>query len=308
MNIYEIITEKMIDSLKRGEVPWHRPWLMTSQAAWNRVTGREYSLLNRLLLHREGEYATFKQWKECGGEVRKGEKSSMVTFWTQFELKDREPIGFKDDGSLEYPTVPVLRYYNVFHISQVDGVEVKRTSKLNGVNTRPEVEKHMDADKILSEYFQREKIATHLDAFSNRAFYRPSDDSITLPSRQQFINMAEYYSTLFHESVHSTGHETRLKRLKPAIEQILGDERKDYAKEELVAEMGAAFLMATVGIDSEGAFDNSTGYIQSWLKALENDPKMVVFAASQAEKAVKFIKGEIASSKVSEENLEAAGE
>ena len=232
----------------------------------------------------------------------------MVTFWTQFELKNEDPIGFKDDGTYEYPTVPVLRYYNVFHISQVDGVETKHSERLNGVDERPEVEKHSEADKLLSDYLQREKIATKLDYFSNRAFYCPAEDSITLPSRQQFINMAEYYSTLFHEATHSTGHPSRLKRLKPSIEMILGDEQKEYAKEELVAEMGAAFLMATVGIDSSSAFENSTGYIQGWLKALESDPKLIVFAASQAEKAVKFIKGEIAANKATEENLEAAGE
>lgn len=307
MNLYEIITEKMIEALKRGEVPWHKPWMLTTDACWNRVTGREYSFLNRMMLPEYGEYASFKQWKECGGEVRKGSKSSMVCFWTQFEMKDREPVGFKEDGTLQYPTCPVLRYYNVFHISQVDGVETKHTEKMSDVFSRPEVEKHAEGDRLLSEYFEREKIATRLDGFSNRAFYRPSDDTLTMPNRRQFSDMSEYYSTLFHECVHSTGHPSRLHRLKMAIENVLEDPRENYAKEELVAEMGASFLMATVGIDSPSAFDNSTGYIKSWLKALQDDPKMIVFAAAQAEKAVKFMKGEIKASTKTETEVEAAG-
>lgn len=306
MNIYEIITERVLDEMKRGEVPWHKPWIFAEGNMWNRVTNKGYSILNCMLLGKVGEYATFKQWKDCGGEVRKGAKSRMVCFWKPYENKNAEPIGFNDDGSLKFPVVPVLRYYNVFHVDDVDGVVAKHKCQSEEMLTRTDVEKHEISDKILSDYFSREKIEVQGfedNEMSDRAFYQPTLDRIKVPNRLQFADQSEFYSTMFHEVTHSTGHPKRLNRLKLSM---FGDE--NYAKEELVAELGAAFMLNSVGLEVPATFKNSVAYLQSWMQKLEKDPKMVVFAASQAEKAVKFIKGEIQASKKDEVEVEAAGE
>ena len=306
MNIYEVITDRILEEMRNGRIPWRMPWTFAEGSKWNRVTGKGYSLLNCMLLRKNGEWATFKQWKDAGGEVKKGAKSRMVCFWKPYEMKDAEPIGMNEDGTLKYPVVPVLRYYNVFHIDDVEGVTAKHKSPAEELAARPEPEKHEISDRLLSDYFSREKIEVQgfTDAeFSDKACYSPTFDTIKVPNRKQFKEQAEYYSTLFHETVHSTGHSSRLNRHKFCF---FGDD--DYSKEELVAELGSAFLMNQVGIEQPSTFKNSVAYLQGWMSKLQSDPKLIVFAASQAEKAVKFIKGEIAAAKKDEVEVEAAGE
>lgn len=277
-NVYQMVTDRIIQALEEGVIPWQKPWTGVRSGAFNRVSKKPYSIMNQMLLKHTGEYATFKQWQDLGGHVRKGEKSEIVVFWKLFQTEEK-----KDDGTTEKKTIPMLRYYNVFHISQVEEVEPLKKEELK--DTQPIDE----AEKILNDYWTREGITVHKEA-SNRAFYSPLMDSITLPLIEQFQYAEEYYSTAFHESTHSTGHKTRLDRLKTGMDAAFGSET--YSKEELVAEIGAATLVNMLGIETEKSFKNSASYVQSWLRVLKNDNKFIVSAASKAEKAVNYILGE----------------
>ena len=262
-NVYEMVTARIIAELEKGNIPWEKPWTGVRSGAYNRISKKPYSIINQMLLQYTGEYATFKQWTDLGGHIRKGEKSEFVVFWKILEKEETN----EDTGEKEVRKIPMLRYYNVFHISQVDGVEPL---------TLPfaEVEPIEAADKIITEYIEREHI-TFEECASNEAFYSPSRDRVVVPMKQQYKHINEYYSTTFHELTHSTGHKNRLD-----------------SKEELVAEIGSASLMNLLGIETVRTFRNSAAYIQSWLKVLKSDNKFIVSASSKAEKAVNYIIGE----------------
>lgn len=148
-NVYEMVTERIIAELEKGVIPWEKPWTGVRSGAYNRVSKRPYSLLNQMLLKHTGEYATYKQWQDLGGQVKKGEKSEIVVFWKIFETEETN----KDTGEKETKKIPLLRYYNVFHISQVEGVEPLKPEQLND-----EVEPIEEADKIITDYITREHI------------------------------------------------------------------------------------------------------------------------------------------------------
>ena len=179
---------------------------------------------------------------------------------------------------------PVLRYYRVFHISNVEGIEPLASEEINiNVNANTEEEIFTDAENAVNKYLASTKIKYEVTN-GNRACYSPTTDTIQLPSFKQFVNMNEYYGTLFHEIVHSTGHESRLNR---DIRNTFGN--SNYAKEELVAELGSVYLNNHYGIETDETFDNATAYIQSWLSALKNDKKLFVSASTQAEKAANYV-------------------
>ena len=231
-----------------------------------------------MILKHNGEYATFKQWSDLGGKIRKGEKSEVVTFWKIQQIEETN-----EDGEKTIKQLPLLRYYNVFHISQVDGIEPKEQLKIS------DLEPIEEAENIKNEYMNRE----HLKIFekvTNRAFYTPTFDYIEVPCKEQYEDIEEFYSTLFHEMIHSTGHKSRLDRLETGASAHFGSET--YSKEELVAELGSATLVNMLGIETEKSFKNSSGYIQDWLQVLKNDNKFIVSASSKAEKAVKYILNE----------------
>lgn len=275
-NIYEEITNRIIEQLEQGNIPWHKPWSGLASGAYNRVSKKPYSLLNQMLLKHDGEYATYKQWSDLGGKVRKGEKSEIVVFWKILNVEENK------DGKVEKKSIPLLKYINVFHVSQVDGIEPK---DIKAVEHKPVEE----AEKIKTDYINREHILIK-ETVSNEAFYSPISDYIQVPCKEQYKDVLEFYSTLFHEMVHSTGHRDRLKRLDCSIKfASFGSE--DYSKEELIAEIGSAFLMNHIGIESSKTFKNSAAYIQSWLKVLKNDNRFIVSASSKAEKAMKYILG-----------------
>lgn len=279
-NVYEIVTARIIAELEKGNIPWEKPWTGVRSGAFNRISKKPYSLLNQMLLQHSGEYATFKQWSELGGHVKKGEKSEIIVFWKIFEAEETNP----ETGEKETKKIPLLRYYNVFHISQVEGVEPLAPEQLND-----EIEPIEEADKIITDYINREHL-NFTECKSNQAYYRPSDDSVVVPLKEQYKNINEYYSTTFHELTHSTGHKNRLNRLQTGAVAAFGSET--YSKEELVAEIGSASLMNIVGIETPKTFKNSAAYIQSWLHVLRNDNKFIVSASSKAEKAVNYIIGE----------------
>ena len=274
MDIYAEITARIIDQMENGIIPWQKPWVANGKAI-SHATGKAYSLLNQMLLGRPGEYLTFKQCQEAGGRVRKGEKSSMVVFWKWIEQEDEE-TGEKKE-------VPFLRYYNVFHIDQCEGISAKHTQETTFPDGADTLETAQD---IIYDYLSREGVKmTHTEG--DQAFYRPATDEVVLPIRKQFISTAEYYSTVFHELTHSTGHPSRLNRLtRPSF---FGTE--DYSKEELVAEIGASALVNYVGLETTNSLRNNTAYIQNWLTVLKGDKRFIVSASGKAEKAVNLILG-----------------
>lgn len=275
MDIYAEITSRIMEQLEGGIIPWQKPWFCGSSAsAISHTTGKPYSLLNQMLLGRAGEYVTFKQCQAEGGKVKKGSKASMVVFWKWLEVEDEE-TGEKKD-------VPFLRYYNVFHIDDCEGLAARFTAE-----EQPQgAEADEQAEKMIAAYLSRSGVKMN-HVRGNRAFYSPYDDAITIPELEQFAEVAEYYSTAFHEMTHSTGHSSRLNRLNGTAH--FGNE--EYSKEELVAEIGAAALVNLAGLETAKSFRNSAAYIQSWLKALADDKRFIVSAAGKAEKAVNLILG-----------------
>lgn len=272
MDIYAAVTDRIIAQMEQGVIPWQKPWISAGKAV-SHATGKPYSLLNQLLLQRSGEYITFKQCQEAGGKIRKGEKASMVVFWKWIEGKEPD--------SEEVKQIPFLRYYNVFHIDQCEGITTRYATKAAFPDAASTVE---SAQEIIYDYLAREDVKlTHSEG--DRAFYRPSTDEIVLPIRKQFVSTAEYYSTVFHELTHSTGHPTRLNRLN----KVAAFGSDVYSKEELVAEIGAAALVNRVGLETSTSLRNNAAYIQNWLTVLKGDKRFIVSAAGKAEKAVNLI-------------------
>ena len=270
-DIYQQVTDRIIAQLEQGVIPWHKPWIGKG-AAISHSTGKPYSLLNQLILGKPGEYLTFAQCVKEGGHIRKGEKSSFVVFWKFLEEPDEnEPDKVK--------RVPFLRHFSVFHIDQCEGIKPRHDT-----DTAQSIEPDAAADAIITDYLKRSGVRL-IHQEGGRAFYRPSADSVTLPLLEQFKERAEYYSTAFHELTHSTGHASRLNRLTKVA--CFGSE--EYSKEELVAEIGAAALVNHVGLETSSSFRNSAAYVQSWLKALKDDRRLIVSAAGQAEKACGLI-------------------
>jgi antirestriction protein ArdC len=287
VDVYEMVNERILAELAKGEIPWEKPWLELNgeeskyRGAFNRKSKKTYSLMNQMLLGIPGEWATYKQWQEEGGQVRKGEKSSIVTFWSFVKRKEF------DEVKNEYVDVeiPCLKYFSVFHISQVDNVE---PLEIPEEYKQPEVwenkiERNKEADKLVRNYVKRENIRLY-EEYCNSAFYNGMSDSIQVPSIKQYERAEEFYSTLFHEMIHSTGHEKRLKR---DLSGKFGS--KNYAREELVAEIGSAYLLRKLGLDTDKTTRNNAAYIQSWQKKLTEDSKAFVISAGRSEKAVKFI-------------------
>lgn len=288
---YQMVTDRICELLEQGFIPWSRPWGMVADCGWSGNDGHVYSLLNQFLLadpdknYKDidelfndiaGEWVTFKQALERGGCVKKGEKGRKVVFFKMIPKKDENGEPTKD-------LFPVLNVYTVFHIRQCEGLERKFHKD---ADTLYDFNPDLTADQIAAGYISREGIKLERKR-SNRAYYSPMQDKVVMPLQEQFKDSGEYYSTLFHELVHSTGHKNRLDRIKGEA----AHDKEDYSLEELVAEIGSASILATLGIESPSTFRNSAAYIQNWLKALKNDKKMIVTASSRAEKAIKLILG-----------------
>ena len=274
MDLYQTTTDRIIRELEKGTVPWHKPW-HCSTGAISRVIGKPYSVLNQLLLPQPGEYVTFKQAIEEGHPVRKGEKASMVFFFKFIDGEDKE--------TGEVKKIPLLKYYSVFHISQCEGMKPRfATSEPFHGSLKPDER----AENILKDYISRSGVTLKTE-HGNRAFYQPATDTIVVPELSQFAETAEYYSTVYHEAIHSTGHSSRLNRITDTAR--FGSET--YSKEELVAELGSAYLVNAAGLETSSSFGNSAAYIQGWLAALKDDKWFIVSAAGKAEKAVQMILG-----------------
>ena len=283
-DIYQEVTDRIIAELENGVIPWDKPWTGVKSGAISYATGRPYSLLNQFLL-KPGEYITFKQCQERGGKVKKGAKAKMVVFWKVITRQKKDANGNPVTNSEGHPVienVPFLRYFNVFHIEDCEGIEPRWTDKPTGTTEPIEA-----AEAVLTDYITRSGVKFE-NIMQDKAYYSPTVDKIVLPIMEQFPQVAEYYSTAFHEAVHSTGHKSRLNRFTgEAAAAMFGSE--SYSKEELIAEIGSACIMHDIGIETTGTFRNSAAYIQNWLKVLKNDKRMIVAAASRADKAARLI-------------------
>ena len=271
-SIYQIVTEQIIEQLESGVAPWQKPW--ATQTPKNLVSGRAYHGINVFLLTSHGcgspYWLTYKQASERGGHVRKGEHGSRVVFW-KIDKHETEAA----DGQTVARTSAILRYYTVFNVEQCEGVAAPGPDK--AINPIEECE------GIVAGMPNRPAITQ--DA---RAWYRPSTDTVGMPARNAFDSAEAYYSTLFHELTHSTGHPSRIGR--EGIEKLNTFGSETYSKEELIAEMGAAMLAGVAGIERK-TLANSASYLKSWINVLKSDSRMVVFAASQAQKAADYIQG-----------------
>lgn len=266
--IYEMVTNQIVEQLEAGVIPWRKPWRNGGAVNWK--TQQPYRGINTMLLV-EGEYATFKQITEAGGKVKKGSKGSIVIFWKWLDKENEE-------GKTE--KIPLLRYYKVFEINQqVEGLVSKRKIQ---EQTHDPLEK---CEEIKKGYINCPSYSFLRDG---GAWYKPSTDHINVPPMKDFENVEEFYSTLFHEMAHSTGHVSRLKREGVTETVFFGSET--YSKEELVAEMTATMLCGVAGIE-QATLKNSASYINSWLSKLKEDKKLLVQAAGQAQKASDLILG-----------------
>jgi antirestriction protein ArdC len=280
-DVYQIVTDRIVDLLDRGTVPWHKPWsgADVDGTPRNLRSGKPYRGINVFLLgcarYSSPYFLTFKQVLELGGCVRKGEKGMPVIFWKRLRVDDRENPGTAK-------LIPMARYYTVFNVEQCDGLKVPSVA----APARPEgFSPIAEAEAVVSGYENPPTIA-HAPG---GAFYRPSTDTINMPERESFDSPAHYYATLFHELGHSTGHGSRLAR--EGITRRNGFGSHLYSKEELVAEMTAAMLCGLTGIDGSGVLDNSAAYIANWLGVLKGDRKLVVLAAANAQRAADRILG-----------------
>lgn len=274
ISVYELITNRIIEELEKGVIPWQKPWSGGTGNAKNLISKKPYQGINQIMTSLqafESEYwLTFNQCKKLGGSVKKGSKSTMVIFW-KFLEKDNLATGKKDK-------IPMLRYYRVFNATQTEGIDYPVQ------DTEPKQNNPIEScQKIINEMPLGMPKVLHEE---QRAFYRPSSDHINLPRMETFTGSNEYYSTYFHELVHSTGHEKRLKR--DGVIGSINFGSNCYSKEELVAEIGASFLNGEAGILNH-VIDNSTAYINSWLNKLRNDKKLIITASGQAQKAVNYL-------------------
>lgn len=286
-DVYQIVTDRIIAALDAGTIPWKKPWISVG-GAYNYVSGRKYSLLNQLLLNKPGGYLTFRQAYEYGGIV-KGAKSNLVVLWKPNEPKaitDETDNGDIDsseeskDVDKEHNCAPfLLKYYRVFHQSDVRGLRDLPIQKSFGWQSPDK------AQSVLEGYVDHEKI-NFTSELSDKAYYSPSADKIHLPLPEQFQTPASYYSTAYHEAIHSTGHFSRINRM-GLNHPSFGS--KTYSYEELIAELGAAMLLHTVGLGTDHELNQSSAYIAGWLSLLKHDRHTIVRAAGEAQKAVKFV-------------------
>lgn len=270
-DVYAIVTDRIVALLEGGTVPWRKPW--SGGGPKNVVSGKAYRGVNVFVLACQGysspSWLTYRQATQLGGSVRRGEHGSPVIFWNWIEKTDPA-------NATRKIRFPILKYFTVFNVEQCDGIAVPAVEKAS-VNP-------IEAAEAIVAGMPTPPSIRHL---GDQAFYRPSTDSVVVPAREAFDSAPAYYATVFHEIAHSTGHYSRLDR--PAVAAPSFGSHA-YSKEELVAEMSAAFLCAEAGIDLQ-TIDNSAAYIASWLSALRNDRRLLVQAAAAAQKAADYVLG-----------------
>lgn len=275
-DVYQSVTDRVLAALDQGDIaPWRKPWRGGGPVSIR--SGRPYRGINVFLLglmsYADPRWGTFKAMKEAGGSVRKGEKATYVILW--------KPVKRNDDEETSYM---LLKQYAVFNADQCDG--------LPELPVGEEIVPLEAAEAIVTGYIGPTISVNGV----GMAAYSQTLDLVTMPPTPSFTSTEGYYSTLFHELLHSTGHKDRLDRLESG-----GFGTGPYAKEELVAEMGAAMLCGIAGIEN---LDSSASYVSGWLERLQNDPKLVVQAAAQAQRGADLILGTTFEDSQSAENRE----
>ncbi len=270
---HQEITDRIITALETGTAPWRKPWSAgVGGMPRNLLSNKSYRGINIWLLgsmpYGSPYWVTYKQAKTLKGHVRKGEKGTRIVFWKFLDKTDSDGKDYK---------LPMIRFYTVFNVEQCEGLESKHLETPDTFEHDPIAA----AEAILDGY----RFAPKVVHAGSRAFYRPSQDLVQLPERDRFETPADYYSTLFHELGHSTGHANRINR--PGVAETVHFGTHTYGLEELVAEMTAAFLCGTSGI--EGTLENSAAYLAGWIKVLKGDPRLALSAASKAQKAADLI-------------------
>ncbi|MGL4666823.1 MAG: ArdC family protein [Saezia sp.] len=272
--MYEAVTNKIITALENGVKPWVCPWVKGSGGHGlpiNFDTKKAYSGINVCLLwfaaaeagFSSNQFLTYKQAQSLGAQVRKGETGTPIIYYTHWE---------KENDAGEKEIIPMIKSFTVFNVEQIDGLSMPEVDAIEAApifEPLPHVETFLkDTGAIINEV-------------GARAFYRPSTDSITMPSRARFSNHCDFYATALHELTHWTGAKHRLDRTKSSR---FGS--GDYAFEELIAELGAAFLMAELEVKGEMQHES---YIANWLQKLKSDKRYIFKAASAASKAHQYL-------------------
>jgi antirestriction protein ArdC len=271
---YQIITDRVLALLEQGTVPWQKPWQHTTGVPRNLFSQRPYTGINVWLLtamdYASPFWATFNQITQAGGSVRRGEKGVPVVFWKVYTQEDAE-TGEADKRF-------VLRSYTVFNAAQTEGLTAPEI---------PEIPSHFAPIERCDTLVRTMPHRPQIIHGHQRAFYKPATDTLHMPIPACFRSPEAYYATLLHELCHSTGHRSRLNRTTLTDLCLFGD--PEYAKEELVAEMGATYLCGVCGIENT-TIANSAAYLQSWMQVVRHDPTMLVHAAAQAQKAADYIR------------------
>ena len=290
-DIYQEVTDRIIEALKQGVMPWIKPWSAgvrpISPFPSNAVTGRSYRGVNILLLwaearlrgYEQDRWLTYHQAMEAGGHVRKGEHSTLTVFYSYKEREARDQDGNRIIGEEGLPVldrIPVLRRNYLFNIEQTEDVETKA---LEEPEQSPELTPHAEAERLMLRTG-----ACIVHRAGDKAFYSPGQDFIQLPCMQQFSSTESYYATVLHELVHWSGHSRRLNREGIVLPNVFGS--PEYAFEELIAEMGAAYLCALYGIQGELRHE---GYIESWLKVLQGNKQAIFRASGYARDASEYL-------------------
>lgn len=277
-DVYSLVNDRILDALERGIIPWKRPW--TGRLPTNYDSGKEYRGINILTLgiaemvrgYSSPFWLTFLQANKYGGHIRRGEHATHIVF-SDKKVKEVE----KEDGTKELKTWHVVRSYPVFNFAQTEGVPEKETG--------PALDPDRDLMKVCNVVLDRMPNPPNYRESGSRAYYMPKQDLVNLPPIETFKTTEGYVATKWHEYGHATGHEARLNR--PGIMGVAAFGGEDYSFEELVAELTSAYLCAKNGIDN--TLENSTAYIQSWLRALKDDRSMILKASGKATAAVGYI-------------------
>jgi antirestriction protein ArdC len=283
MDVYAIVTEKIINMMEQGVVPWRRPWTSTGLPR-NLVSKKPYKGINYFLLSASKYvspfWLTYRQATELGGYVRNGEESTVVVFWKVGDLQQSiEDLGTKETGEKNKRRF-LLRYYRLFNLEQCELPQ-------SVLDKLPKMETHQhDPIEAVEKIIAGMRNPPEIVRGGSKAFYSPITDRITLPPRELFISAEEEAATETHELIHSVGHEKRLAR--EGICEAAPFGSPVYSKEELCAELGAAFLCAEAGI-SNAVIVNQAAYLAGWLKSLRNDRKLLIHAAAQAQHAADYI-------------------
>jgi len=276
---YEIVTARIIENMRKGIIPWQKPWSSIGRPM-NFVSKRNYSGFNSFALmttnYTSPYWLTYNQAENLGGNIKRGEKGTPIVYWNFFKSKDTE-----DESKTN--SVPFMKFFTVFNTEQTDGITYTNPADAVLSNLIPN---HDLADEVIAAYRSREGVGL-INEDNERAYYRVKADLINMPNRQQFKSQGNWYATYFHELGHSTGISKRLDRGLGTDTRHFGDDR--YSKEELVAEFTSSILLAEFNLFDDNQFDNSTAYIQSWIKKLEDQPNLLVSASNAAFRAADLI-------------------